>query len=490
MPVLDNLNSFSNSVQELNLFIEENSIELYDFFISQSYTSISPYREQIGRYILVNYGIYRNLDFTISKNCTFIMCLLDVSERFGLHTEFHQLFNLANSKKIEISSRLKAASKFLVGIRNISDYSNRISDILDDLSISFLMEEDSEHKVIATLIHYYTEVFYNFGHSNINGVVEFRKALIHELSQEQRSFIYTNQIKEVLSLTLDNIDSLYLQIHNKLDEILERSNLFMPFNIEPDLIELDTEYAGIIESAKASFLEIRQLCAKLYSKVGSDEIFWSLQRGVKVLTEQNQLLAYINSYGQMHYAKVMSAFGSLTEEFFNADLEIYDWGCGQGLASVCFLEYLKNESISTSIKKITLIEPSEIALKRAALHVRKFNRVSEIITINKDLDSLTTADFNSQSTNTKFQLFSNILDIDLFSMSDLINNIKNNFKGLKLFVCVSPFVSDYKTQRLDDFVTSFEEYSDFEIILSITERKGQWIGTNWSRVIRVFKAKL
>lgn len=490
MAFLDNLINSSSSTDELNLFIDENSIELYDFFMSQRYSSISSYREKIEHYILAYYNVYRNLDFSKSKNCTLILCLLDVSERFGLHTEFQQVFNLANSKEIAISSRLKAASKFLVGIRTLSDYSNRISDILDDLSISFLKEEDTEYKVIATLIHYYTEVFYNFGHSNIRGVLEFRNKLINELSQDKRSFIYTNQIQEVLSLTLDNIDSLYLQIHNKVDEMLERSNLFLPFNHEPYLIEIDTEYAKIIESVKTSFFAIRHLCSKLYSQVGSDEIFWSLQRGVKVLTEQNQLLAYLNSYGQMHYAKVMSAFEPLTREFFTENIEIYDWGCGQGLASVCFLEYLGNESIKPSIKKITLIEPSEISLKRASLHVRKFNKTSKIITINKDLDSLAETDFSSEHSNIKFQLFSNILDIDAFSMIELIKMIKNCFKGLKVFVCVSPFVSDYKTQRIDDFVESFEGHVNFELILSITERKGQWKGTNWSRVIRVFKVTL
>ena len=66
--------------------------------------------------------------------------------------------------------------------------------------------------------------------------------------------------------------------------------------------------------AQAKFLEIRDLCATLYANVASDEIFHSLQRGVKVLTEQNQLLAYINSYGKMHYAKVMSAFSALSSQ--------------------------------------------------------------------------------------------------------------------------------------------------------------------------------
>ena len=170
--------------------------------------------------------------------------------------------------------------------------------------------------------------------------------------------------------------------------------------------------------------------------------------------------------------------------------EIYDWGCGQGLASVCFLEFLNDKAKKIEIEAITLVEPSEIALKRASLHIKKFNKSSVIYTINKDLDSLNNDDFRPNGTNTKIQLFSNILDIDCFSMTDLILKIKENSSGLNYFICVSPFISEYKTQRLDDFVEAFENYDSFELIQSVTERKGEWSGTNWTRVIRVFKVKL
>ncbi len=161
-------------------------------------------------------------------------------------------------------------------------------------------------------------------------------------------------------------------IHTKIDEILERASQYLAFNIEPGLIESNTHYTELLAGISANFDEIRNLCVKLYSIVASNEIFWSLQRGVNILTEHNQLLAYLNSYGPMHRAKMMSAINPIEQNDLEEELEIYDWGCGQGLASICFLENLNEQEINHSVNKFTLIEPSEIAIKRASLHLRKF----------------------------------------------------------------------------------------------------------------------
>lgn len=487
MAVIDDVINSSNSPDQLSHFIDNNSTLIYDFFISQSYDSLVKHKERIERYILPFYNVYRELDFTSRKNKTFLLSLLDVSERLGYHTEFQVLSKLCKRKSISIGSRLEASSKFLVGIRTVRDYSNRMSEVIDLLAHSYLHEEDSEEKVIATLIHFYTEVLQNFGTENLNAVKEFRALLFERLSSDDKKFLINSTITELLNETIDDIELIYRSIHLKLDLLLVRSREFLPFDISSHLIELDSEYSIMLESIEAKFLEIRDLCASLYSNVASDDVFYSLQRGVKILTEQNQLLAYINSYGKMHYAKVMSAFSVLSGQNLTSKIEIFDWGCGQGLASICFLEYLEDRSEKIDIEAITLIEPSEIALKRASLHIRKFNNSSGIYTINKDLDSLNKDDFSPNEKNTKIQLFSNILDIDFFSMTDLISKIKERFTGLNYFICVSPYVSEYKTQRLDDFVEAFEGYDNFELIKSVTERKGEWIGTNWTRVIRVFK---
>ncbi len=476
----------SNSSDELTAFIQNNSIEIYDFFISQKNSSIVSHKAEIEQYILPKFGIYRQLNFTESKNQTFLYCLLDVSQRFGLPTEFEQLFNLANHNKVSLNSRLCATSKFLIGIKSIDDYQNRINEILSNLSVSFLKEEDNEQKTISTLINFYTEVFNNFPH-NIEKVIVFKNKLLDELKKEEYKFLHTQNVDEILSYSLDNIEELYQAVHTKLDEILERASQYLTFNVEPHLIEVNSHYTELLAGISANFIEIRNLCANLYSVVSNDEIFWSLQRGVKVLTEQNQLLAYLNSYGQMHQAKMISAINPIEQDDLKGELEIYDWGCGQGLASVCFLEHINDRGLNFIVNKFTLIEPSEIAIKRASLHLRKFTSDTQIITINKDLDSLDNDDFESNESRTKIHLFSNILDIDLFSMTDLINLIKDNFKGKNIFICVSPFVSNFKTERIDGFVHSFANNLNFELISKISEKNGEWNGTKWSRVIRVFK---
>ncbi|MFT4019672.1 MAG: hypothetical protein QM668_22100 [Agriterribacter sp.] len=486
MSFINRLFNASNSVEDLTAFIQKNSIELYDFFISQKNSSILSHRQEIEEFILPKYSIYRHLNFTDSKNQTFLFCLLDVSQRFGLSLEFQQVYNLAKQNDVPLNSRLNASSKFLVGINSIDDYENRVNEILSDLSNSFLKEEDNEQKTIATLIHFYTEVFNNFPH-NIGRVIEFKNRLLELLQKEEYNFLLTPSVDEVLSYSLDNVGELYQAVHTKVDEILERASQYLAFNIEPHLLEEGTHYADLLAGVSANFIEIRNLCSQLYSVVASNEIFWSLQRGVKVLTEQNQLLAYLHSYGKMHHAKMISAINAIQQNDLQGVLEVYDWGCGQGLASICFLEYLAEQEIDYSVNKLTLIEPSEIAIKRASLHLRKYTVDTQIITINKDLDSLENNDFESNKPATKVHLFSNILDIDLFSMNDLINFIKQNFKDQNIFICSSPYVSHIKTERVDGFVQSFSDNPNFEIISNISQMSGQWAGTSWTRVIRVFK---
>lgn len=486
MSLIRDLLNTSNSAQQLTEFIHNNSLELYDFFISQKNSSIVRHRTEIENFILPKHGIYRQLDFTKSKNQTFLFCLIDVSQRFGLSTEFQQVYNLATLNNVPLNSRLTATSKFLVGINTFDDYENRLNEILSNLSISFLNEEDNEQKTIATLINFYTEVFYNFGQQNRERVIEFKNRLLEELQKNEYKFLHTQSVDEVLAYSLDNIDELYQAVQTKLDEILERASQYLAFNIEPHLIESDSHYAELISGISANFKEIQKLCADLYSVVASNEIFWSLQRGVKVLTEHNQLLAYLSSYGKMHQAKMISAIRTIDLSDLQDEFEVYDWGCGQGLASICLLEHLNTQDTNYSIDKITLIEPSEIALKRASLHIRKFIADAQIITTNKDLNSLLNTDFEIGGKK-KIHLFSNILDIDLFSMPKLVQLIKENFKGENIFICVSPFVDTYKTERIHGFVQSFNNNPNFNIISNVSERNGEWTGTNWSRVIRVFK---
>jgi hypothetical protein len=194
-------------------------------------------------------------------------------------------------------------------------------------------------------------------------------------------------------------------------------------------------------------------------------------------------------YGNMHKEKLSSAFESLPINLFTNKITIYDWGCGQGVATMCFSDYFFTKNINkNSVEKIILIEPSICSLRRASLHINKCFSGITIKTINKDLDSLNESDINDKS-QIKIHLFSNILDVELFSLRVLINKIKNTLSGSNYFVCVSPNNGFLKSGRLDVFMNSLKEEGNYKLLKSINNKRGEWV-KDWTRVVRVFKIEI
>lgn len=482
--LINKLNNSSNSVFELHSFIQKNSVEIYDFFIIESYYEVTKYRRNIEDFIILKYKVFKMLDYKNIKNQSFIICMLNVSERLGLHCPFEQLNALAINKNITLTDKLEAASLFLINITDISDYTNRIDGVLKLLSNSYINGESDLSEVRVTLLHFYLEVYKNFADHNRNAVEVFSDKIIDKLIVEEYNYLSKLDILNLLQAEFSNYQTGYDQIISVLDSYLEISKVF---NKESSyLIESNTKYAKELEKINPTCLDIHQLAVENYTSIKNHNIFTSLERGVGILTNEDQLLAYIFSYGRMHFEKLDSAFEGLNK-YIIKNIEIMDWGCGQGLATIRLLEKIRSESIEVNVSNIYLIEPSERALKRAALHTTKFRKDIPIITINSDLDSIEENDFVTDRSNLKVHLFSNILDIDHFSMSDLINRIESSFSGLNLFICVSPYISVYKTQRIDDFVEAFSTLKGFNYIKEITEKSGEWNNKKWSRVIRVFE---
>jgi len=193
------------------------------------------------------------------------------------------------------------------------------------------------------------------------------------------------------------------------------------------------------------------------------------------------------------------------------------WGCGQGFGSMIFIEKFGTEII----RNISLIEPSELSLKRAALHIRKYNQNIPIRTICKKLNELDESDFTGTPADITVHLFSNILDIDDYSQTHLIDIIECTQSGTNYFVCASPYIDEIKTERLESFKRNFEsKYDSFELLLDVSSSKNPnddfWCCNNthnkhrishgtyfnckeytengcnnkWTRVIKVFKVEL
>jgi hypothetical protein len=73
-----------------------------------------------------------------------------------------------------------------------------------------------------------------------------------------------------------------------------------------------------------------------------DKLYNDLKRGTEIIDDEVHLNMYLKCFGQMHKAKLDEAFVCLPNvaDIFSNNIEIFDWGCGQGTATICLLDYL------------------------------------------------------------------------------------------------------------------------------------------------------
>lgn len=183
----------------------------------------------------------------------------------------------------------------------------------------------------------------------------------------------------------------------------------------------------------------------------------TLDHGVRLLDTHEELCKYLCSYGDMHEEKMSVAFNAIKEpqNIFNQDITIIDWGCGQGLATLCFFDYLDQKKFPNKIRKVVLIEPSELALNRAKLHVTAYLKdTSKIILKNKFIDEIVDSDLQAE-TPTIIHFFSNILDIPNINLKTLAQNVSSDSTKEQYFFCITPL--NYGNRRVEAFYNYFEE---------------------------------
>ncbi len=199
-----------------------------------------------------------------------------------------------------------------------------------------------------------------------------------------------------------------------------------------------------------------------------DEIYEDLNRGVDQLTTEPQMLVYLYSFGNMHQAKLNRAFEQLPDAFLQQPvIRIVDYGCGQAIGTMCYADYLAEHGLSQTIKSVTLIEPSEICLKRATLHVSQFFPDAKIHTICKTFDNLDADDLATSANIPTLHILSNVLDIQEFDLEEFADKIGYDLCGYNQFVCVGPyFWEKTKDDRMVRFAWWLNDQNPNECILN------------------------
>ena len=235
------------------------------------------------------------------------------------------------------------------------------------------------------------------------------------------------------------------------------------------MIEQNTNYAYKLKYMEnPTFDKVRDLAIKFMRELPKqlqDELYEALNRGVDILDSEPQMAAYLYAFGPMHQAKLNYAFNYLARFFSQPEINIIDYGCGQALGTMCYADYFRELGYKQQVKTITLIESSELCLKRAALHASKFFPNAKIETIKKSFDELDKDDIYCNEDIPTLHILSNVLDILDFDLEEFAGLIKGQIKGYNQFVCVGPYFNytnkDKRMERFCSLLNGNEQYNDF-----------------------------
>lgn len=236
------------------------------------------------------------------------------------------------------------------------------------------------------------------------------------------------------------------------------------------IIEETTTYAYKLKYIdNVSFNRIRAFAQSFVNELPQelvDDIFFQLNHGLDLLQNEPQMLVYLHSYGKMHEAKLRYAFDQLPDDFREqTKVNIIDYGCGQAIGTMCYADFLRENDIEQNIGTITLIEPSEICLKRAALHAKAFFPDAEIRTNCKGFDDLSADNILCDESTPTLHILSNVLDILDFDLERFAKLIDGQLCGYNQFVCVGPYFNysdkDERMSRFAELLNGNVSYSKF-----------------------------
>lgn len=200
----------------------------------------------------------------------------------------------------------------------------------------------------------------------------------------------------------------------------------------------------------------------------------TLEHGTAVLETEEQCCAYMAAYGPMHHHKLMRALeeSEFPYSALSKGVEIYDWGCGQGIGTMAVIEKLRLHGLLNKLHKVTLEEPSNIARSRAVLHVRKALEDYNVDII--DVPQYLPSDLGDNSNSIvsieveqpcAIHIFSNILDIEAVSLKGVSKMITSSGQQ-HIALCIGPAnlnesrINSFKNYFIENKVRVFTDFRD------------------------------
>lgn len=198
----------------------------------------------------------------------------------------------------------------------------------------------------------------------------------------------------------------------------------------------------------------------------------------------------MSAYGDMHVTKCRAAMMNFPYTDIQGSIEIVDWGCGQGIGSATVIEVLKQRELLQWLRKVTLIEPSHTAIKRAYDNIHTLTHGTVEIDVknaflpSNGIGKEKTLNSIGYRYNYIIHVFSNILDVtdvDLGAVAKMVASAH----GKHFVLCIGP--KNGAAYRIEKFCAVFGKQDYFSQIDSVRYARTRRTAHTYTCMTRCFR---
>jgi hypothetical protein len=475
-----------NDRSSLLHYLKDNISKIEYSFYNSSFKELDALKFDIDDYCCALIPLLEKNESQKVLNA-FTIILGDYYDRFLLVTSIAAIYDYV--PKSSVKNRLKVSKRYLqFNNLDIDPYNESLNEMLDLLEDAFL-NDDMGYRSMITLS--------NLIYSSKNVLEQNYKTDLEKFLGELNNQKENYQVLKALDQLIDNAktdsNETAKERSRKVQEDVTDESIPKKVDSDESVLAEESKYAeAYYKLAKKNMDTIRSLNMQFHQN--NDEDYRKLERGTAVIHEFGQLYQYIFSLGRMHKAKLDASISTMPwQNMRHGRINLIDWGCGQGIGSICLNDYFAENKIDITIDTTVLIEPSLLALRRAVTHVQPLKFTKDVKAVNKDLDSINIVDFfDENSKNSTVHVFSNILDFPGFEIHGLFEKIKESLLKSKVenwFIIVSPSIDDLRDQRVETFYDLFYESFNVELISNRKTPIRKPSNGYWSRNEKVFIVK-
>lgn len=368
---------------------------------------------------------------------------------------------LSNEERLELKQLYKKAARLCHPDLALNNLEEQTHEMMQKLNEAYSKKDLIAVREILLALENGSD--FELSRDSIND-----KELLKAKIEEYKKHIQTtqNEIEEIkldetytLVSTLDDWDKYFEELKSELEK--EKKSLEDEYRV----IAQDTkEKKEVVKPKATDKISAENSSYSKHILAIENPNFEKIRRYCQNLADENQadtMQTYLAENGKMHKALMYDALEQFIERLDGESITLIDWGCGQGVASMLMLDYIREKQLDITIEKVILIDDDAKALARAMTHNKALaTGEPEMMAIDATQENAM-QEFNKN----KFEISLNLFANDKMPVD--YSEIDFDVLGQAYFMCLS----SESSEMADEIYDNITDYMEIDGV--ITEREAK-----------------